>query len=163
MDDTPGAHGPAELADLWQIRENLYRYATAIDERDFDLLARVFTDDAEIDYAVEQGTRLSASEMIPWLRESLRMFARTHHVMTNPRIELASDAARSTTYLTSTHVQILHDGSESLVIQGGIYRDRHRRTPQGWRIAARRLESVWVQGRFRFDDEIRYFDAPHGA
>lgn len=145
---------PSEAADHLEITRQLYRYARAIDTRDWDLLAALFTKDAVIDYRVPGGTRLRLPEMLGWLRESLRIFRTTRHVMSNPLIEIEGDEARSTTYLTATHVQVGRGGQESVATLHGIYRDHHVRGPEGWRIRERILEPVHAEGRFLGPNEI---------
>jgi 3-phenylpropionate/cinnamic acid dioxygenase small subunit len=151
---------PREIADLLEIQHVLYRYARAIDERDFDLLRQVFTPDATIHYDVPGGVRLGFREAVEWLRGALQIFAVTQHVMSNPLIELDGDRARSTTYLTASHVQVKLDGAEACVVQGGIYHDQHLRTGLGWRIAARRLQAIYTVGTFLGPDAVRLFPKP---
>jgi 3-phenylpropionate/cinnamic acid dioxygenase small subunit len=149
-----------EISDRLEITQLLYRYARAIDTRDLDALATVFTPDAVIDYAVPGGTRLPFPEMVAWLGRALRVFRTTQHALANPLIELDGDAARATTYLQAAHVQVRHDGEETCAVQYGAYADRLVRTPGGWRIAERRFDGTHVQGRFLAAGEARAFAAP---
>jgi hypothetical protein len=146
---------PSEAADHLEITRQIYRYARAIDTRDWNLLEKLFTKDAVIDYRVPGGTRLELPAMVEWLRASLRIFRTTQHVMSNPLVEIAGDEARSTTYLTATHVQVGLDGEQSVATLHGIYRDAHVRSPDGWRIRERILEPVHAAGRFLGPDEIK--------
>jgi 3-phenylpropionate/cinnamic acid dioxygenase small subunit len=151
---------PREIADLLEIQQVLYRYARALDERDFDLLHEVFTPDATIHYDVPGGVRMGFRETVEWLRGALQIFAVTQHVMSNPLIELDGDRARSTTYLTASHVQVRLDGTEVCVVQGGIYRDLHVRTGLGWRIAERTLQATYADGTFLGPDAVQLFPKP---
>ncbi len=151
---------PREASDCIEITQTLMRYALAIDGKDYDQLGTVFTPDAEIDYAVARGTELRYPEMVEWLREALQIFRVTQHVITNPVIELDGDRARSTTYLTATHEQVKLNGDSVLVVLGGIYRDRLRRTDAGWRIEKRTLTSVYVTGQFLPPQEVQRFEKP---
>jgi hypothetical protein len=117
----------------------------------------VFTPDARIHYAVERGAELSFRELVPWLARALAIFKATQHVITNPLVELAGDAARSTSYLTGTHVQVRVDGEEVLTTEGSVYTDQLVRSPEGWRIAARKLERIWVDGTYLGPDEVQLF------
>lgn len=144
-------------ADVSEVTQLLYRYARAIDGRDWKALERVFTPDARIHYAVERGAELSFAELGPWLARALAIFKATQHVITNPLVELAGDSARCTSYLTGTHVQVRRDGTEVLTTEGSMYSDRLVRTPEGWRIAARKLERIWVDGAYLGPDEVRLF------
>ncbi len=143
-----------------EIETLLSRYGRAIDERDFDLLATVFTHDALIHYDMERGTRLEFPELSAWLEKALQIFRVTHHVITNPLIEIEADRARSTCYLTCTHVQVKLDGSEVLIVEGGVYSDLHVRTAEGWRIRQRTLRRSYVNGHYLGPDQVRTFPGP---
>jgi 3-phenylpropionate/cinnamic acid dioxygenase small subunit len=146
---------PQELSDHQEIAQNLYRYARAVDTRNFDLLDGIFTADALIRYDVPGGRELSYPNLKEWLAETLAIFQRTQHVISNPLIELSGDAARSTCYLTAKHVQIAKNGNKVVTTQGGIYSDVHARTTHGWRISRRTLSGVYVLGTFLGPDEVQ--------
>ncbi len=149
---------PYQTADVVEITQLLYRYARAIDAKDWKALERVFTADARIHYAVERGAELRFPQLGAWLARAMTIFKATQHVITNPLVELDGDSARSTSYLTGTHVQLRRDtGEEVLTTEGSLYTDELVRTHEGWRIAARRLERIWVDGRYLGPDEARIF------
>jgi ketosteroid isomerase-like protein len=149
---------PYETADVVEITQVLYRYARAIDAKDWKALDRVFTPDARIDYAVERGVELRYPELGAWLARAMTIFKLTQHVITNPLVELAGDTARCTSYLVGTHVQIRRaDGAEVLTTEGSRYTDELVRTHDGWRISARRLERLWMNGRYLWGDEVQVF------
>jgi 3-phenylpropionate/cinnamic acid dioxygenase small subunit len=150
-----------DSVDREEITQVLYLYARAIDAKEFSLLDAVFVPDAVIDYAVAGGTRLPLSEMVGWLREALSMFRMTQHVITNPIVELDGERARSTAYLTATHVQVSLDGKSTVFVDHGVYKDAWVRTPKGWRIQSRRLERFLMHGDFQMPDQCkRYLSAP---
>ena len=61
---------------------------------------------------------------------------------------------------TATHEQVKLNGDSVLVVLGGIYRDRLRRTDAGWRIEKRTLTSVYVTGKFLPPQEVQRFEKP---
>jgi len=144
--------------DVVAIEQLLYRYARAIDAKDWKALGSVFTADARIHYAVERGAELSAAELQGWLGKAMRIFKTTQHVVTNPLIELAGDSARATSYLTATHLQVRLDGTTARTTEGSRYFDTLVRTGEGWRIASRRLERTWVDGEYLGPDAVQLFD-----
>ncbi len=148
---------PDEIRDRTEITDVLYRYAVAIDTKDYDLLESVFTRDATIDYNVERGTKLPFPEMKEWLRQALRMFSTTHHSIANPLIEIDGDSARSVCYLTAAHVQLTHEGETNYAVLHGHYSDRLVRTSEGWRIRERTLNGSHVEGTFLDPSEVREF------
>ena len=148
-------------ADIAEITQLLYRYARAIDGKDWKALERVFTPDARIHYAVERGADLRFAELGAWLAGAMTIFKSTKHVITNPLIELERDAARCTSYLTATHVQVRRDtGEEVLTTEGSTYTDDLVRTPEGWRIQSRRLDRTWVDGQYLWPDKAKLFPQP---
>jgi 3-phenylpropionate/cinnamic acid dioxygenase small subunit len=144
--------------DVVEITQLLYRYARAIDAKDWKALEQIFTPDARIHYAVERGAELRFAELGPWLARAMTIFKATQHVITNPLVELTGDRARCTSYLTGTHVQARRDdGAQVLTTEGSTYSDELVRTREGWRIAARVLERTWVDGEYLGPDEAQLF------
>ena len=144
-------------SDFLEIQQVLYAYARAIDQKDWKALERVFTPDARIHYALERGAELRFPELGPWLARSMVIFKATQHVISNPLVEVNGDTASSTAYLIASHVQVRQDGSESVTREGGRYTDTWLRRPEGWRIATRRLERIWVDGSYGVPPEVRLF------
>jgi len=145
--------------DLVEIEQLLYRYARAIDGKDWKALETVFAPDARIHYAVERGAELSAGELGAWLARAMRIFKVTQHVVTNPLIELGGDdTARCTSYLTATHLQVRLDGKLVRTTEGSRYSDSLVRSGEGWRIVARKLERIWVDGEYLGPEAAQLFD-----
>ena len=127
--------------DRIEIDDLLVRYSTAIDTKDFDLLDEVFTPDADCDYEVVGAFRGDRAAFKAWLTEVMAMFEFHMHYVTNRTVELDGDAATAVSYLYNPCV--LKDGDGQVLDEGGRYHDTLVRTPDGWRIAARREEPVW--------------------
>jgi 3-phenylpropionate/cinnamic acid dioxygenase small subunit len=138
----------ATIADQLAIHEVMYRYGMAVDRRDWDLYRQVFTDDASIDYSESGGPRSDLEAAVTWLAEVLEPFAGLHHNMTNHVVELEGDAARSCTYYLAVHSLADGRGAETVLVVGGFYQDRLRRTASGWRIAERVERMVWTDGPY---------------
>lgn len=125
----------AEAADRMEIIELLHRYAAAIDNADFALLAEVFTPDATLDFGsvgeyIEGETLVRGFGPIrAWFEKALAPFPDVLHFMTNHRIALDGDEAT-----TETLMQVLH------LSMGGVYRGHAVRTPAGWRFDRFTLE-----------------------
>ena len=116
-------------------------YARGIDFRDYDMAADLFTEHGELD----AGYPLKGREKIR--RALLRRpdELRSRHVLTNIFIDIVDEShARGISYLTLYR----HVGEESLradpiELEGpagiGHYEDAFELTPEGWRIARRKL------------------------
>jgi 3-phenylpropionate/cinnamic acid dioxygenase small subunit len=129
-----------------EISQALYRYAQAIDGKDFSLLETVFTPDAVIHYDLPGGTRLPFPEMVAWLAQVLQIFSKTQHCVSNVLVEVSGDEANSTCYLSAAHEQIAADGGRSTFVDHGTYHDRWVRTAKGWRIRERVLRRTLLRG-----------------
>lgn len=150
----------AETNDLMEIQQLIYRYAWAIDHREFALLDTVFAPDAAIHYNVWGGSQMAYGQLRDWLGAALQIFRVTQHGMLNPLIEVTGDRARSRTYGNLVHVQERVDGTLNYVVQHATYFDELARTASGWRIVSRRLDNMWTQGCFLGPDGLKLFSAP---
>lgn len=138
----------SELADRVAIQDLMYRYAMAVDRRDWDLYRSVFTADAVIDYADTGGSREDLDTTVKWLNEVLGSFAGLQHNMTNHLVEIEGDRARACTYYVAYHALVDGPGSECVLVVAGFYRDRLQRTADGWRISERVELGEWMQGPY---------------
>jgi 3-phenylpropionate/cinnamic acid dioxygenase small subunit len=151
---------PRQTSDLLEIQQLIYRYAWLIDTRDFAALDTVFAPGAEIHYNVFGGVKQTWPEIQGFLRMGLSLHRVTQHQMSNPMVELAGDHATARTYGNLVHVQELLDGKPSYVVQHAIYHDALARGTSGWRITSRRLDNLFVQGRFLGPDRVKTFEKP---
>ena len=71
-----------------------------------------------------------------------------HHNMTNHICELDGDEGRSITYFLAFHTALDGNGGETVMTMGGHYRDKLKRTPDGWRIVDRLELGVWMDGPY---------------
>jgi len=154
---------PQQTSDLLEIQQLIYRYAWLIDTRDFEGLETVFAPGAEVHYNVFGGVKQHWPEIQAFLRMGLALHRVTQHQMSNPLVELEGDRARARTYGNLVHVQELLDGKPSYVIQHAIYHDVLERLSCGWRITSRRLDNLFVQGRFLGPDRVKTFEKPRPA
>jgi hypothetical protein len=151
---------PADARDIAEITQSIYRYAWAIDQRELSLLDSIFEPGATVHYNFFGLKPRTLAETKPWLDASLRIHRVTQHNMSTPRVELAGDAASSTTYGILAHAQEKLDGSMSVVTQHGVYVDAWSRTSAGWRIRSRRLDNLFIVGRFLGPNEVKSFSKP---
>ena len=131
-----------ELSDRIEIQDLIVRYAHAIDERNWDALDDIFTEDAQIDYTDLGGQKGSLTETKKFLAEALPKFSAFQHLSTTSRIDLDGDTARSKTILFNPMV-MEHAGEQRVFFIGLWYQDEIVRTSNGWRIKFRREEKSW--------------------
>ena len=131
------------LADRIAIDDVLTRYATAVDARDWDLYRSVFTADAVIDYTSSGGIRGGVTEVTTWLSDALSIFSMSQHLVTNRDIRVTGDTATSRSYFYNPMGRTKRNGTLDLMFVGGFYRDKLRRTADGWQIAERIQDTAW--------------------
>lgn len=137
---------PQDLLDHAEISALLDAYADGIDRRDFDRVAALFTEDATLDYRSSGGPSGPLDEVMAWLRASLPAVTLTQHLLTNCHVEVEGDTATAATQLFNP---LLFAGDETtLLLLGGRYDDRLRRTADGWRISDRVHTTIWTAGPF---------------
>lgn len=132
-----------QLADRLEIHDLLVRYATALDGRDWPLLAEVFIPEP---VAVYDGTRVDGLDAIVAIcRRSLEPLTSSQHLLGNFAVLLDGDRATSSCYLHAQHFLVSARGLNTYVM-AGTYRDLLVRTQDGWRIEHRELEITWTDG-----------------
>lgn len=131
----------AEISDRLEIQQLLIDYSTAIDNRRFDDLDRVFTPDAYIDYTELGGIAGNYPEVKAWLAEILPNFPAYFHMLGNVDIRLNGDTATSRAILFNP-MKLNDDGQ--IMFCGLWYDDEFVRTPEGWRMT-RRAETKCIQ------------------
>lgn len=129
--------------DRLEIDDLLSAYAAAVDAKDWDGLASLFTPDAQLDYTSSQGPRGSLDQVLPFLQQGLGLFSVTQHLITNRQIAVDGDAATSSAYLFNPMGRDDGQGGLSMLAVGGRYETRYRRTPDGWRIAEHVATILW--------------------
>jgi ketosteroid isomerase-like protein len=134
------------VEDRWAITQVLQGYGTAIDALDFDTLAALFTADATVEYGGHPAM-IGGAETAAWLREHTRHTAWHQHMVTVMKVEIDGDEAATLTYFIAHAVP--KTNSETVRLSVGEYRDRLRRTTDGWRICQRRQSTGWKEVRTR--------------
>jgi hypothetical protein len=121
-----------------EITELLVAYTVALDTKNWPGLDDVFHPDITVDYA--GMFRLEGRERsVEMIRSMLETCGATQHMISNFRIEIDGDRARSRCYVCATHAgrglisRFLH------FTMHGEYRDELLRTKAGWRITRREL------------------------
>lgn len=127
----------AEISDRLEIQQLLVDYATAIDQRRFEDLDRIFTADAYIDYRAMGGIDGSYPEVKAWLAQVLPGFPAYYHLIGNFDIRVSGDAASARTTCFNP-MKLTDDGQ--VLFCALWYDDEFVRTADGWRMT-RRVEA----------------------
>lgn len=137
-----------DLVTYRELEELKYRYFRALDHKDWDLFATVFTPDATAVY----GSRLAFTgpgDIVSYMQENLGPTMITLHQVHHPELTVDGDNATGTWSLMDrvimTEYRFLLDGMST-------YRDRYERGDDGvWRIAHTGYERVY-ESMISFDD-----------
>jgi hypothetical protein len=127
-----------EISDRLEIQQLLVDYSTAIDQRRFDDLDRVFTPDAYIDYRAMGGIDGVYPDVKAWLEEVLPNFPVYAHMLGNFSVTVDGDTASSRTICFNP--MVLGGDRNQILFCGLWYDDEFVRTSDGWRMS-RRVEA----------------------
>jgi ketosteroid isomerase-like protein len=137
-------HQRLSLDDRQAIADVTVRYCWAIDGRDWDDLANVFTDDAMVEFGFVPPIR-GLDKIQAYIAGILDPLDSSQHMVTNHQIESLEGDTRSRCYFHAQHTRRgLEEGANWVV--AGIYSDVWTRSPGGWRIASRKLKVLWTEG-----------------
>lgn len=136
-----------EISDRLEIDDLLARYARALDYRNFGELDGIFTAEATFD-AGSLGSPTGPAAIRSMIEGTIGHLDATQHLVGKSLVEFSADGdeAEVRTYLISQHIREATEGPVKHYFLGGEYYDRMVRTPDGWRIAYRRLDRLWKQG-----------------
>ena len=127
-----------EISDRLEIQDLLVAYSTAIDNRRFDDLDQVFTEDAYIDYRAMGGVDGRFPEVKAWLAQVLPNFPAYAHMLGNFDVRVTGDTASSRTLCFNP--MVLGGEQQQVLFCGLWYDDEFVRTADGWRMT-RRVEA----------------------
>ncbi|PXX01615.1 nuclear transport factor 2 family protein [Mycolicibacterium moriokaense] len=125
--------------DQAQIGDVLIRYATGIDQRDWDLFRTCWTPDVVADYG-EIGEFRGIDAITDFMVASHLAMGPTHHRLTNFAINVGvggdDDWAEVRSYVHAVLIAVPGDSSSWIDVVGH-YDDRFIRMADGWRISHR--------------------------
>jgi 3-phenylpropionate/cinnamic acid dioxygenase small subunit len=117
-----------DVADRLELHELPGRYGDAIDDRNWEGLGKIFTEDAVFDLTDLGGPRLEGLDHIRRYMDTEAQHPRTH-MMTNIYVDDDADAVR----MYFRIVAYLKDRSPATA----SYYDEVVKTPEGWRVKDR--------------------------
>ena len=123
-----------KLEDIEEIRSLRMRYHYFINEGHFDRFPEIFTEDGIVDFGhVGQANGAAEiGELFPKIPRSLDFVKQFIH---NHMVDVDGDNATGVSYLEARYAK---DGDSVMV--AASFREKYRRTSNGWRIAETRLQ-----------------------
>jgi alkylhydroperoxidase family enzyme len=149
------------LAERFELRDLVDAYATAIDERDTDLLVSLFTPDAQL-FVVEDGrdqelARYRGSAELVRLMDRLGNYGSTMHVISNHRVRVDASRTTGVAYCLAHHLTE-RDGATQDLVMVIRYFDRYARAGDegAWQIAERKIVRYWDELRPILDERVSF-------
>lgn len=135
----------ADLETIESIKRLKYRYLRALDTKHWDDFADTLTEDIVGDYGSKPGGRqlrfTNRAELVEFMRTALPAGVITEHRVNHPEITLDdSDQAEGTWYLQDRVIVPEHN---FMLFGAAFYRDRYRKTADGWKICATGYERTY--------------------
>ena len=132
---------PSRLEDRLALRELAFRYARAVDRRDWALAEQLFTQECVL---VGPGYELVGRDRILAGLRLIDRYSATQHSVHNQLVEISGDRASGETYCTAHHLYE-RDGVRRKLSWGIRYQDRCLREAGSWRYQRRELLLDWAQ------------------
>jgi 3-phenylpropionate/cinnamic acid dioxygenase small subunit len=140
------------LLDRAEISEIVIRYATGVDQRDWQLFKTCFTEEIEANLentpvGAAFGTRvLPVDQWVSAVSNGISDYTTTLHYSTNHRIELGQDTANCSSYMEAFHFWPDEAGRPNTFKVGGYYQYVFVRTGLGWKISKCKITVTWQEG-----------------
>jgi hypothetical protein len=128
------------LEDKEAIRDVLRTIARGVDRFDSGLLSEAIHPDAVLDVS---GPRpMTGAAFATGIKPPAEARPGRMHFLSNERIEVTGDTARSESYIVSCQ-DVLIDGIRNTRIRAGRYLDRFERRAGHWRLSSRTFVDEW--------------------
>lgn len=124
-----------------EISALLYRYARAVDSKDWELYRSVFTEDAHINYSSAGAVVGTRDEVVDWFAANFGVIPWSMHYITN--IEILETAGDTASVRAMFYNPMQLPGMAEISACGGYYHHELVRTPDGWRSRSLREENLW--------------------
>ena len=135
------------LLDRADISQVIHTYATAIDTRDWDLLATCFTEDLEADFRAFGGREVirGRAAWVAIIKDTIAGLDATQHLTANHVIQVDGDTGTLIAYLQAVHRLDTARGDPEYTV-GGYYTCDMVRGGDGWRMRRYTLAVSWHRG-----------------
>lgn len=135
-------------ADRLAVIETCTRMAWHADQREWDALREVFTDEVRLDYTSLQGgepATVSRDQLVESWAGLLGKLQATQHLLTNHLVTVSEDTASCTAAFQATHL-LPNAHGDPIWTLGGSYRFELVRNGPTWRISAVTMAATWASG-----------------
>lgn len=130
------------FTDRQAILDNVSAIGRCIDDRDWDRLGTLFTDDATV--TTPGGTALGREALVEQARSRHTRYLATQHLTTNIIVEIDGDRAAVRANLQTSFAKTVVPDPEPYQT-GGVNRMGAVRTPDGWKFTSLEGTQVWTR------------------
>ncbi len=133
------------LLDREAIKELWYKFAEALDSKDWALLGSLVLDELDTDFTLWglPAQKVRREDFIKFFKHpQSRDGLKTQHIFSNFRISVEGDTARCKSYLLAQHYIQGFEGGEEFFLRAE-YSDRLVRTEEGWKLSAVTLSAIF--------------------
>ncbi len=128
------------IVDRQAITDTLYRYASAIDVKDYASVRSLFADDATARYG-ERDPIVGADRIVAWIEDNSRDQVWQHHLLSVYQVDIDGDNAAALTYHTSHRTSANDPTTASVIV--ARYHDELRRDGERWKLTSKYMEIGW--------------------
>jgi ketosteroid isomerase-like protein len=123
--------------DRFAIMDLMARYSHAVSDRRYEDFGALYTEDGGL--VDDRGFRaVGPAAMAQYVREAQRSWGAFLQINVNISLDVDGDTATG----SSDYVILRMDEGQLRLFTGGRYEDEFRRTPDGWKFAARRITPI---------------------
>lgn len=133
-----------ELLDERAIYLQICALADAMDQRDWNALNHILTEDADGEFGTGE-TIVGRAGFVAMFSHFLGNCGPTQHLIGNVRVTVNGDTAQSRCYIRDMHIGS-GERAHLFLSSSGEYLDRWTRTPEGWRMTHRTKKSPILLG-----------------
>lgn len=152
----------ARLEAIEEIRDLIARYGMAVDDRDVNGLADMFTSDAKFGLADGMVANQGRQAVIDFYTERMAAFGATYHYPHSHVIEFDPDRPGQATGMVNAHAELALDGRT--LVTALRYFDEYRVEDGRWCFVERKVAMIYymdmaelVDGGLTESDRKRYF------
>jgi 3-phenylpropionate/cinnamic acid dioxygenase small subunit len=149
----------ASVSDRLELAELAYVYASALDERDVEGFAALFTQEGHRGvYEPDSDVALLGYDGRARIADAMALldpYGETMHVVSNHRVQVDGDEAAGVVYCLAHH-NTVRDGVMRNLVMTIRYYDRYRRGGEGWRFSHRKIVRFWNELRPLLDERAAF-------
>lgn len=137
-------HDLEDLVDFHRVSQVLYRYASAVDKKEWSTVRELFTDDASGQYG-DYPELVGADAIVDFITRASEKRSWLHHLISVYHVDVIGSEATALTYHTSHQIEAARPESVGVIV--ARYEDRLRLVGGHWKISRKEMHIGWRETR----------------